>query len=320
MQRRLKSIIEENDWSHRKTYPVRQMLVSQPIATADADALARAVSALPAYPRGDDSKSVINDLTLQWRDLRVGTDKSGDRFLLKEDPLANDGQSVLAILPLELLTEWDSFIEIKIRRRTHAEERLPLDIANPPLFPGENFAVIRFDDLGAMDVKLEIESPEDTIRMPLEQGRLLGNAPGRFFALDSWQPHNNISLSKGVDAMDVVATGVDARMQTENVYAEQAVNVRVTYSATESVPVTAFWRSQHDVFSAENSVAVELPAAEGNTVTVMLDGITRETPMDVLRLDLDRVDAQLSVQSIEVFATQGALLHQWQFGGEVAQN
>jgi len=334
MQRRLKSIIEENDWSHRKTYPVRQMLVSQPIATADADALARAVSALPAYPRGDDSKSVINDLTLQWRDLRVGTDKSGDRFLLKEDPLANDGQSVLAILPLELLTEWDSFIEIKIRRRTHAtfyhggqelynntaEERLPLDIANPPLFPGENFAVIRFDDLGAMDVKLEIESPEDTIRMPLEQGRLLGNAPGRFFALDSWQPHNNISLSKGVDAMDVVATGVDARMQTENVYAEQAVNVRVTYSATESVPVTAFWRSQHDVFSAENSVAIELPAAEGNTVTVMLDGITRETPMDVLRLDLDRVDAQLSVQSIEVFATQGALLHQWQFGGEVAQN
>ena len=42
--------------------------------------------------------------------------------------------------------------------------------------------------------------------------------------------------------------------------------------------------------------------------------------MDVLRLDLDSVDARLSVQAIEVFATTGALLHLWQFGGEVAQN
>ena len=334
MQRRLKSIIEENDWSHRKTYPVRQMLVSNTVATADADALARAVSALPAYPQPDETETLINDLALQWRDLPVGTDRFGDRFLLKEDPLANDGQSVLAILPLELLTEWDSFIEIKIRRRTKAtvyhggqeiynntaEERLPLDIANPPLFPGENFAVIRFDDLGAMDVKIEIESPEDTIRMPLEQGRLLGNAPGRFFAFDSWQPHNNISLNQEAGAMAVVATGADARMQTENVYAEQAVNVRLTYTAAEAVPITAFWRSQHDAFSAEQSVAVELAAAEGNTVNVTLNGISGETPMDVLRLDLDSVDGTLSVHAIEVFALNGALLHQWQFTGNVSQN
>ena len=264
MHRRLKSIIEDNQWSARETYPVRNVLASQPIPTELADRLSQELSATSASAI-QEGVIDIADQTLQFENMPVGTGNFGDRFPLKEEANSNDGQSVLVVLPMELLTDWDPFIEVKVRLRTQAamyhagrelwnntaEERLPLDAANPPLFQGaDNFVVLRFDDTGAMDVKLEIESPEDTLRLPLEE-RLLGNAPGRFDAIGGWQAHNDVEISRETDALILRSAGSDAQLQTENVYADQPVHVVIEYSADEEIPASVFWRSQHSNYAAE---------------------------------------------------------------------
>jgi len=264
---------------------------------------------------------------LQWQELAVGTGRFGDRFLLKEDPLAEDGQSVLAILPLELLTDWDSFTEVKIRRRTSAAmyqggrelwnntalERLPLDAANPPLFQGENFVVLRFDDSGAMDAKIEIESPEDTIRLPLEEGRTLGNAPGRFFAVDSWQPQRDVEIERDTAGLRVTATGDDSQMLTENVYAEEPVTLNVTYSAAEETAVSIFWRSRDENFLPEKRTDLTLAAGDNASFSVQIDAISEQAVLDALRVDLNGVNAELVLHNLELAAGNGVTAHQWQF-------
>ncbi len=326
MHRRLKSLIDENGWSQRKTYPIRSALISQPFATDQADKLAKTLSAMSTRPEADD-QTPVEGVDLTWQLIDVGTDRFGDRFQLKDDPSATEGQSVLVVLPLELLTGWDSFVEVKVRRRTQstmyhggrelwnntAAERLPLDAANPPLLTGENFVVLRFDDTGAMDVKLEVESPEDTIRLPLENGRLLGNAPGRYAAVGSWQPDNDIDLQRIDGALLAQASGLDARMLTENVYAEQPVVVRLTYTAEESTPVSLLWRSQYDTFSADHRVEERLNASSRATAEITLDGISVESPLDVLRVDLEGIDAQVAVHAIELLGADGERLHHWVF-------
>jgi len=327
MQRRLKSIINSNQWSQRKTYPIRGLLVSQPFATADADRIALAVSSANSTPLAGEQVIGQDNTSLQWQELAVGTGRFGDRFLLKEDPLAEDGQSVLAILPLELLTDWDSFTEVKIRRRTSAAmyqggrelwnntalERLPLDAANPPLFQGENFVVLRFDDSGAMDAKIEIESPEDTIRLPLEEGRTLGNAPGRFFAVDSWQPQRDVEIERDTAGLRVTATGDDSQMLTENVYAEEPVSLNVTYSAAEETAVSIFWRSRDENFLPEKRTDLTLAAGDNATFSVQIDAISEQAVLDALRVDLNGVNAELVLHNLELAAGNGVTAHQWQF-------
>ena len=327
MQRRLKAIINNNQWSARKTYPVRSMLVSQPFATADADRIAMAVSSASTTPLAGEQTVGQDNFPLQWQELAVGTDRFEDRFLLKEDPLAQDGQSVLAILPMELLTDWDSFIEVKTRRRTSAAmyhggrelwnntalERLPLDAANPPLYQGENFVVLRFDDTGAMDVKVEIESPEDTIQLPLEDGRTLGNAPGRFFAVHSWQPQNDVELAYDSTGLRVTATGDDSQLLTENVYAEEPVTLNVTYTAEVETPVSIFWRSPHENFAGEKRTDLVLEAGNKASFSVEIEGISEQAVLDALRVDLNGVDSELVLHNLELAAGNGVTAHQWQF-------
>ena len=332
MHRRLKSIIEDNQWSARETYPVRNVLASQPIPTELADRLSQELSATSASAI-QEGVIDIADQTLQFENMPVGTGNFGDRFPLKEEANSNDGQSVLVVLPMELLTDWDPFIEVKVRRRTQAamyhagrelwnntaEERLPLDAANPPLFQGaDNFVVLRFDDTGAMDVKLEIESPEDTLRLPLEE-RLLGNAPGRFDAIGGWQAHNDVEISRETDALILRSAGSDAQLQTENVYADQPVHVVIEYSADEEIPASVFWRSQHSNYAAERKVALPLPAGSNNLATLNLEGVSPEATIDALRLDLDAEDAAIRMHALSVYplGPDGSVgtepLHLWRF-------
>jgi len=327
MQRRLKSIISANQWSQRKSYPVRELLVSQPFATADAERMALAVSAAGIRPQAGEQSVGQDNFSLQWRELTVGTDRFADRFLLKDDPLAQEGQSVLAVLPMELLTDWDSFTEVKIRRRTSASmyhggrqlwnntalERLPLDAANPPLYQGENFVVLRFDDTGAMDVNVEIESPEDTIKLPLEDNRTLGNAPGRFSAVDSWQPQRDVEIERDATGLRVMATGGDSQILTENVYAEEPLTLNVTYSAADETAVSIFWRSQHENFAPEKRTDLMLAAGDRASFSVPFDGISEQAVLDALRVDLNEADAELVLHNLELATGNGVTAHEWQF-------
>ncbi len=333
MHRRLKSIIEENQWSARKTYPVRNVLASQPIPTDMADRLSQELSAVSASSLQEGVIDVAGQ-SLQFENMRVGAGNFDDRFPLKEEANSNDGQSVLVVLPIELLTDWDPFIEIKIRRRTQAtmyhagrelwnntaEERLPLDAANPPLYQGTgNFVVLRFDDSGAMDVKLEIESPEDTLRLSLEEQRLLGNAPGRFNSVGGWQAHNDVEISREVDALLVRSSGNDAQLQTENIYADQPVHVVIEYSAEQEVPASVFWRSQHGNYDAQRRQNLALSAGNNNLATLNLEGVTPEAAIDALRLDIDAEDAAIRMHALSVYPLQpdGSVgsepLHLWHF-------
>lgn len=333
MHRRLKSIIEENQWSARKTYPVRNVLASQPIPTELAANLSQQLSTVAANLLQPGVIDVAGE-SLQFENIRVGAGNFDDRFPLKPEANSHDGQSVLVVLPIELLTDWDPFIEIKIRRRTQstmyhagrelwnntAEERLPLDAANPPLFQGlNNFVVLRFDDTGAMDVKIEIESPEDTLRLSLEQQRLLGTAPGRFQAIGGWQAHNDVELSLEADALVVRSTGADAQLQTENIYADQPVHVVVEYSAEQDAPASFFWRSQHGTYASERRVALPFSAGSNNVATLNLDGVSPSAAIDALRLDLDAEGAAIRMHALSVFplAVDGSVaaepLHRWQF-------
>ena len=334
MHRRLKSIIEENQWSARKTYPVRNVLVSQPIPTTVAEQASLEVSSAAIASLQDGGTSQAAGQELQWQNMSVGTDRFNDRFPLKADANSHDGQSVLVVLPLHLLVDWDPFVEVKVRRRTQAtmyhtarelwnntaEERLPLDAANPPLFMGaENFVVLRFDDTGAMDVKLEIETPEDTLRLPLEEQRLLGTAPGRFAAMGGWQPHNEVTVQREADALLVTSIGADAQIQTENVYADSTVHVVLEYSSDQALPASVFWRSQFGNYNAENRVNLDLSAGSFNVATLNFEGISEEATMDALRLDLDQVGAAIRMHSLSVYPLlpDGTIgqqpLHQWQF-------
>jgi len=327
MQRRLKSIINSNQWSQRKTYPVRELLVSQPFATADAERIALAVSAAAGRPLAGEQTIGQDNFSLQWRELPVGTDRFADRFPLKDDPLAHEGQSVLAVLPMELLTDWDSFTEVKIRRRTSASmyhggrqlwnntalERLPLDAANPPLFQGENFVVLRFDDAGAMDVNIEIESPEDTIKLPLEDDRTLGNAPGRFFAVDSWQPQRDVEIERDSTGLRVIATGGDSQILTENVYAEEPLTLSVTYSAAVETEVSVFWRSREENFAPEKRTDLTLLAGDRASFSVQFDSISEQAVLDALRVDLNGDNAELVLHNLELAAGNGVTAHRWQF-------
>lgn len=335
MHRRLKSIIEENQWSARKTYPVRNVLVSQPIPTAQAAQASLELSALAISSLQDGGSSVVAGQELQWQNLPVGVAQFDDRFPLKANANSNDGQSVLVALPLDLLVDWDPFIEIKIRRRTQAtmyhsgrelwnntaKERLPLDAANPPLFNGAgNFVVLRFDDTGAMDVKLEIETPEDTLRMPLQEQRLLGNSPGRFSAISGWQPHKDVSIQREGDALLVTSIGADAQIQTENVFADTSVHMVLEYSSDEAIPASVFWRSQSGNYGADQRVNLELAAGSYNVTTLNLEGVSVGQTLDALRLDVDQPEASIRVHGISLYSllpdgtVSGELIHQWRFG------
>ncbi len=325
MRRRLKSIIEENQWSQRKSYPVREVLVSDLVSTTDADELAVSLS---QQLQGVDTpftggEIAANGRVLNFTEMRVGTDKFPDRFPLKQDPLLTEGQSRLVILPLHLITDWDPFIEVKIRRRTHAKmyhagevlfdttgERLPLDAANPPLYIGENYVVLRFDDSGAMDVKIEIESPEDTVSLSVEDNRLLGNMPGRFYAYRSWQPHNDVNIDAREEGLWVSSTGVDTQIQTQNVYFDEPVEVSIQYSSDSEIAANLYWKNEYGAYSAEQKVDFQFVAGEQQTATVAINpGVS----VDMIRLDLASPQNSILLKSITVHNQQGKQIHSWNF-------
>lgn len=324
MRQRLKNIIEENGWSQRKSYPVRTLLVSNPVPSSDAHALSLALSEQNLYASVmvDGDETVVNGTVLQWRSLEVGTDKFPDRFALKDDPLANDGQSVLAILPMELKTDWDPFVEVKVRRRAHVwvyqngeqlftttGERRPLDVANPALFQGQNQLIMRFDDSGAMDAKVDIESTEDTVRLTLEQ-RLLGNAPGRFDAKDSWQPHRDVELGLSAGLLQVSATGGDPQIVTENIYINEPVDISFSYISESDVAANLYWRSISETFSPDERQSFNFSAGELQTITLRV-GSAQE--VDALRLDLEGESSEVSLDAITVANLQGVVLQEWSF-------
>ena len=183
MQARLDALVLENGWSPRRTFRPARALVSDPVPTADAAALADAVSAGPAPVPGETDANGI-----AWRLVERDPDEP---FALAGDGGVGPDESVLTALPIERLTDWDPFTVITMRPAERAAlhvggalrsdnlESRPIDAFNPPLAARETLAVMRFDGAAELAPPLGIEAPADTLRLPLE-GRHLGDDPDRF--------------------------------------------------------------------------------------------------------------------------------------------
>ena len=326
MHRRLQAIINENGWSPRKSYPLRTVRVSNLMPTATAHAVAQALSASKADPQ---ALTDVAGQPVAWETLDVGGGKFPDRFMLKQNPLSEEGLSRLVLFPVDLQTTWDPFVEIRVRRRTAAHfymdgevvfttvgERLPLDAANPALRPGENFVLMRFDDTAAMDVKLELESPADTLSLPLEAQRNLGTAPGRFHAVDSWQPHHDVTLASSQGRLLVSSAGTDPQIVTENVHLNISSDGPVDIRIVTDIPVdlagelelSLYWRAEAEGFAATRRHQFAIVPGQQETVVTLDAGV-----IDALRLDVDSATATVAIDSIAILSQAGAVLQQWTF-------
>ncbi len=182
MRARLQQTIKENSWSARTNYPVKRLLVSQPIPEDEADALARSVSRGTVPDQGR-----VDGTGLQWSVV----DRTATGLALGND--VPEGSSVLIALPLERKVDFDPYVRINLGAPFPSSmyvggevywdnfERRSHNNPNPPLLEAATLVIMRFDGSGTMSIGMGVEAPQDTMTLPLEN-RHLGDDPERFTA------------------------------------------------------------------------------------------------------------------------------------------
>ncbi len=173
LQLQLQEQIDENGWSERLDYTVKQLLVSSPIPIQQADTLAKSVS-LAATP----APGAIDSFGLTWK--LVNRTQNG----MSLGTNIPEGSSVLVVLPIERVVEWDPHTKIRLGGAYQYVmyvngaalwdnyEKRPIDYPNPPLNTSDSLVVMRVDGSGDMTMTMGLQVARDTLRLPLEE-RLL---------------------------------------------------------------------------------------------------------------------------------------------------
>ncbi len=322
LHRRLKNLVNDNDWSQRNIHGYDRLVVSEPILTSEAASLATELS-MTGLTLDESGFATVGGLN--WK--TIGTEKPGQSgsFLLDAFSEVAENQSVLVYLPLELITERDPFVEVVIRQRALARvysqgqlnfdntrTLLPLNAANPLLKRGLNHVVIEVSGKGPMNILLRIEAPDDTIRLALED-RALGDSPGRFKKMNGWQPHANAELAHTANGLSWQSTGEQSVIQTDNIYVDEPVEISLAYTASDVTDVTLQWRSEAGEWTAVNQQSLSLNAGE-SVATVMIEP---SEAIDELRWIQSAQRAEnadpLIIKAISITTLSGQVVHNWQF-------
>ncbi len=326
MRRRLKEVTTKNSWTARKSYPIGRIQVSNPIPTSNASTMASFYSSYSS----EEFANLEPNPALAWRELSRDTTDETSRFLLREDPNLERGESVLVAIPLSRMSSWDPFIEITANKIFNKNlffsgsayvdgqevwsnrTQLPLNYVNPPLSEKDNLVILQFDDTGELSMSLSLEAPEDTIFLPLEN-RLLGNAPQRFSQIDSWHGSNGTTLAEGSGELIVSSTNNAAPMvvTTDNIYLNEAATLSISYRADADAELLARWRSEYAEFSTENSLSSALLGnSKSQVLEVLIDSVD---DIDSLQLEISAEASSLIIENISLTTLSGDVVHQWSY-------
>ena len=326
MHRRLKAITTANGWTPRKSYPITTIQVSDPLPTEDAKAFATYYSSFTF----DELLNEGSNPALGWRNETRDPDSEDNLFTLRDDPSAEQGESVLVAIPLSRMSSWDPFIDFtanKILSRNNFfsstmyvdgkevwsnRETLPLNAPNPPLLNDDTLVILQFDDTGDLALSLNLEAPEDTIYLPLEN-RLLGNAPQRFSQVDSWHGDAKTLMTTGSDELAVSSADGSSVMvlTTDNIYLNEAATLHVQYRAPADASLTARWRAEHSSFLEANLVSASLLGDnQPQTLELLIDGTD---DIDSLRLEIPAAASGLVIENVSLITLSGDVVHEWSY-------
>lgn len=316
MRLRLRQRIEKNGWSPRKLYAIKTAFVSKPIPSKIKQHVLKQLSEKEI----DFAKTLsINETDISWQK----TVSSHDWFdFAKVQPLNKD-ESIFVAIPMTRHTDWDPFLELVLHEDTDAEmyhqgqllwkNKGPTNKAgnllNPPLVEENNIVLLSFSGKGRLNTRILEESPDDSISLPAENGRKLGFRFGRFAAIDSWQPHQHLSLSKQNSTLQLTPTGDQPTLISDNLYVEGPLAIELNLTSQNAGQGQVSWQTGTSQWKSGEHTRFNLNQGD-NSLFIPL---TNKEAVTALRFNLPKEAGVMQIDHINFSQNGNELSQRWSF-------